>query len=97
MRAFRSRGPRATAGVVFALWALTATSAARQADPRPGTAANPPAEAVFKNVQILKGIPVDEFMATMGFFSASTGLNCTDCHIDESGGSWDRYADDNDL
>ncbi len=26
------------------------------------------ADDVFKNVQVLKGISVDEFMATMGFF-----------------------------
>ena len=32
------------------------------------------AEDVFKNVQLLKGIPVKEFMDTMGFFSASTGV-----------------------
>ncbi len=51
----------------------------------------------FKNVQVLKGIPVDEFLDTMGMFSASTGMNCTDCHIEESGGSWARYADDNQL
>jgi len=55
------------------------------------------AEDVFKNIQVLKGIPVDQFMGTMGFFSASLGLNCTDCHVDESGGSWAKYADDNDL
>src|SRR5262249_36307990 len=54
------------------------------------------AEEAFKNVQVLKGIPVDEFMATMGFFSASLGMNCTDCHGDESGGDWAKYADDND-
>ena len=51
-------------------------------------------EQAFKNVQVLKGIPVNEFMATMGFISASLGETCTDCHIGESGGSWDRYADD---
>ena len=51
------------------------------------------AEDVFKDVQILKGIPVDQFMGTMGFFSASLGLNCTDCHVEESGGNWARYAD----
>jgi len=56
----------------------------------------PMAEDVFKNIQVLKGIPVDEFMGTMGFFSASLGMNCTDCHVDESGGSWAKYADDND-
>ena len=57
----------------------------------------PMAEEVFKNIQVLKGIPVDEFMGTMGFFSSSLGLNCTDCHVEESGGSWARYADDNAL
>lgn len=51
------------------------------------------AEDVFKDVQILKGMPVDQFMGTMGFFSASLGLNCTDCHVEESGGNWARYAD----
>ncbi len=51
-------------------------------------------EQAFKNVQVLKGIPVDQFMATMGFISASLGETCTDCHIGESGGSWARYADD---
>ena len=55
------------------------------------------AEQVFKNIQVLKGIPVDEFMGTMGVFASATGLNCTDCHVDESGGSWARYADDNAL
>jgi len=72
------------------IWVACVALAAGQAKP-------PMAEDVFKNVQILRGIPVDEFMTTMGFFSAALGLNCTDCHVDESGGSWDRYADDNDL
>ena len=52
-------------------------------------------EQAFKNVRVLKGIPVDQFMATMGFFSASLGETCTDCHSAESGGSWEKYADDN--
>lgn len=55
------------------------------------------AEQYFKNVQIIKGVPVDEFMDTMGFFAASTGMNCTDCHTEESGGSWPKYADDTPL
>jgi outer membrane lipoprotein-sorting protein len=52
------------------------------------------AEDVFKNVQILKGIPVNQFMDTMGFFSASLGLNCVYCHVSESLENWDRFADD---
>jgi photosynthetic reaction center cytochrome c subunit len=55
------------------------------------------AEEVFKNVQILKGIPVKEFMETMGFFAAATGMNCTQCHVEESGGNWARYADEKPL
>ena len=51
-------------------------------------------DQVFKNVQALKGIPANEFMATMGFFSASLGENCTFCHVQESGGDWARYAYD---
>src|SRR5215470_6999583 len=37
-------------------------------------------EDVFKNVQALKGITVDEFMGTMGIMAASLGLCCNDCH-----------------
>jgi hypothetical protein len=33
----------------------------------------------------------------MGFFSSSTGLNCTDCHSYDSGGDWAKYADDTPL
>jgi len=54
-------------------------------------------EDVFKNVQVLKGIPVDEFMDTMGFFAAALSLNCTECHTPESENSWAKYADDTPL
>jgi Photosynthetic reaction centre cytochrome C subunit len=52
------------------------------------------AEDVFKNVQVLKGIPVNQFMETMGFFSAALGYNCTNCHGDDVLGNWERYAND---
>jgi hypothetical protein len=48
------------------------------------------AEDVFKNVQVLKGIPADEFMGTMSVFSAALGESCETCH-DGSGG-WATYA-----
>lgn len=53
------------------------------------------AEEVFKNVQVLKGMSVKEFMDTMGFFAASLNANCTTCHGRDSGGSWESYASDN--
>lgn len=52
------------------------------------------AEQVFKNVQVLRGMTVKEFMETMGFFAASLNANCTTCHGQGSGGSWDSYASD---
>ena len=58
---------------------------ATQASTQRGAAAGGPSgsmmvEDVFKNVQALKGITVDEFMGTMGLMSASLGLCCSDCH-----------------
>src|SRR5437870_1144170 len=40
-------------------------------------------ETVFKNVKVLKGIPVDEFMDTMGMFASSLGYDCSSCHSPE--------------
>ncbi len=37
-------------------------------------------DVAFKNIQVLKGIPVDEFMGTMGLFSAALSVCCGDCH-----------------
>jgi hypothetical protein len=54
-------------------------------------------EQAFKDIQVLRGIPVKEFMETMGFFAASLSLNCTDCHGEASGSSWARYADNTPL
>ena len=57
----------------------------------------PMSEQVFKNVIVLKGIPVDEFMNTMGMFAAALSLNCTDCHVPESTSSLAKFADDTPL
>jgi photosynthetic reaction center cytochrome c subunit len=71
--------------------------AARPAGAASGSSKPQMAEDVFKDVRVLKGIPVDEFMNTMGFFAASLSLNCTDCHVSESSSSWARYADETPL
>jgi photosynthetic reaction center cytochrome c subunit len=38
------------------------------------------AETVFKNIQVLRGIPVDDFLDTMGIMSAALGFDCAECH-----------------
>ena len=50
-------------------------------------------EVAFKNIQVLKGIPVDEFMGTMGLFSAALSVCCGDCHTG-AGTSNPKWEDD---
>ena len=72
-------GRRTTTGALVAVIAclLGRVPVAGQAGPEqtPQTS-----EDVFENVQVLTGIPVDEFMDTMGMFSASLGYDCVSCH-----------------
>lgn len=79
------RGAAAALGV----WLLNLASASGQTAP----AKQLLSEQAFKNVTVLKGIPVDEFMDTMGFIAASTNYNCTDCHVEPKvEGDWSVYA-----
>jgi len=73
--------------VIISACALGAVGAVRlSAEParQAGQAAATPgplmSENYFKNIQVLKGIPVDEFMDTMGMFAASLGYDCASCH-----------------
>ncbi len=59
-----------------------------------GAARPPLAEEVYKDIRVLKGMPVDQFLDTMGFISASTNMNCIDCHGASAGGDWNLYAQD---
>jgi hypothetical protein len=65
-------------------------AAPAQAPPAQGP---PLSEQVFKNIQVLKGLPVNEFMGTMGVFSASLGMSCEDCHA-AGDQNWAVYAKD---
>jgi photosynthetic reaction center cytochrome c subunit len=79
--------PRAMATIAFCL--LNIASAVGQTAP----AKQLMSEQAFKNVTVLKGIPVDEFMETMGFIAASTNYNCIDCHVEpKEEGDWSVYA-----
>src|ERR1051326_6991335 len=78
---------RAMATIAVCL--LSAAAADGQAAP----ARQLTSEQAFKNVTVLKGIPVDEFMNTMGFISAATNYNCIDCHVEPKvEGDWSVFA-----
>ncbi len=67
-------GVAALASVLLMGIALTAPKAGSQTKAQT-------ADQVFKNVQVLKGIPVDDFMGTMGLMCAAVGYDCSECHI----------------
>jgi hypothetical protein len=81
------------------MWVLVSVSVSGQARPAAQAGAQQVqlSEQAFKNVTVLKGIPVREFMNTMGFFSASLAFNCTDCHGGASASDWANYALDTPL
>ncbi len=80
---------------VLVLGAVSCVFANGQAAPAPKPPAAPLlAEQVFKNVQVLKGISVAEFMDTMGIFSAALGISCENCHA-ANDSKWENYASDN--
>ena len=60
---------------------LLGVVSARQGGP---DQAAPMSEQRFKNVLMLKGIPVDTFFDVMGMFAASMGDDCTYCHVKEA-------------
>ncbi len=40
------------------------------------------AEEVFKNIQVLKGVPSDQLIPAMEFISSSLGVECRFCHVE---------------
>jgi hypothetical protein len=69
------------------IWLAGVLVAGGQAEPDK----QPLAEEVFKNIRVFRGLPVDEFMGTMGVFSAALGMSCEDCHS-ASDTTWENYA-----
>jgi photosynthetic reaction center cytochrome c subunit len=83
------RGILAAAAIgIAALMGARLTSAQTASQDKPLLA-----EQVFKNIQALKGIPVDDFMETMGIMTASLQFDCSDCHANAGTDKVDWAAD----
>ena len=49
---------------------------------------NKPAEEVFKNIQLLKGVPAGRLLRVMEMgYARALGVNCTHCHV---AGEWEK-------
>jgi outer membrane lipoprotein-sorting protein len=73
-----------TLGIVLLLAIIALNirlSYAQAPAPRPEPDASKPAEAVFKNIQVLKGVPSDQVQPAMQFITASLGVQCAFCHV----------------
>src|SRR5258708_28466418 len=70
--------------------AFGSPQAAPQAQPQ---AQQQTSELAFKNIQVLKGIPVDDFLGTMGIMSAALGIDCSECHANAGTEKVDWAAD----
>jgi len=75
--------------LTIAVFLLGLAAAAGQAGPEQNPQVS---DIVFKNVRVLKGIPVDEFMDTMGMFASSLGYDCSSCHSPEIRTNRDAFA-----
>lgn len=40
-----------------------------------------PAEQVYKNIKVMKGIPANQIIEGMHFIKAALGTDCEHCHI----------------
>jgi photosynthetic reaction center cytochrome c subunit len=66
--------------VLTALWAAPALA---QESGQPAK----PAEEVYKNIQVLKGMPAPHLMEAMKAFKEALGVKCTFCHVE---GAFDK-------
>jgi len=67
-----------------------------QSGPAQGAPAGGPtpkmAEEVFKNIQVLKGVPADQLFPAMQFITASLGVQCEHCHVEREFQKDDKQA-----
>lgn len=70
---------------VLAWSAFVPSICSAQASPKSPAAApsgSPTAEQKYKNIQVLKGIPSEQLVPAMQFITASLGVECAFCHVE---------------
>jgi photosynthetic reaction center cytochrome c subunit len=69
---------------VLLMLVLTPTNVKAQAAATAPQAEPKKAEEVFKNIQVLKGVPANQIIPAMQFISASLGVRCEYCHVEHA-------------
>jgi hypothetical protein len=83
----KTRSKRTVFGVAGAASAFGLVILVAHAQSGPGQSVPAPgktAEEVYKNIQVLKGVPADQVIPAMQFISASLGVECEHCHVERA-------------
>lgn len=75
---FSAKSEKGTRPAGFA--ATPAQTPAPPSQTQPAHVQEPTAEQVFKNIQVLKGVPASQIQPTMAFITGSLGVRCSHCH-----------------
>src|SRR5258705_11357162 len=77
-RCLKSLGFASMVAIAVTLAANMPSASAQAANASPQTKTT---EQAFKNIQVLKGLPADQLIPSMQFISASLGVECDYCHV----------------
>src|SRR6185503_16652606 len=78
-----------------AAWSLLVTSSVRLSAQQAAPLQTPQlTEQLFRNIQVLKGIPIDTFFDVMGMFASSMGEDCTFCHSKDAVFRHEAFGDE---
>jgi hypothetical protein len=81
-------------GFTMTLPALRAAPLSEQGGQAGAAPTGPKASEVYKNIQVLTEVPADQLDVTMRYISASTGFDCSSCHVQEATGEFAYEKDD---
>jgi photosynthetic reaction center cytochrome c subunit len=70
--------------VVVIMLALSAICWAQSTQPSTTIPSPKTTEQVYKNIQVLKGVPADQLIPAMQFIAASLGVQCDFCHLENA-------------
>ena len=73
-----------TSYVAVTVLALSAIYGAQSAQPLTPIPSPKTTEQVYKNIQVLKGVPADQLIPAMQFITSSLGVQCDFCHLENA-------------
>jgi photosynthetic reaction center cytochrome c subunit len=78
MKSKNRNGMAAGLGLIIAL----SFAGAQTTPAKPATSKTKMTDEVYKNIQVLKGVPADQLIPAMQFMTYSLGVECSFCHVE---------------